>query len=115
MEKKMIKNNLLYSYDDETNTISPLPASPYLLPAIFAYCFVWLGSLAFRYLKGNTGPENATKTRGLEYETWKVYRDRYVFLVDKKQSQGLSIEEVRELARIQYPPWAGPGEIWTYK
>lgn len=111
----MIKNNLLYSYDEGDGKISPLPASPYLVPAILAYCLLWLGSLTSRYIRGNTGPENLTNTRGLEYQTWKIYRDRYIFLVDKKAKEGLTIQEIRELTKIQYPPWAGPGEVWTYK
>lgn len=111
----MIKNNLLYSYDEENNKISPLPASPYLIPAIIAYCFIWLGSLTARYFKGNIGPENVTKSRNLSYETWQIYRDRYIFLVDKRRNHGLTVAEIKELAGLQYPPWAKRGEIWTYK
>jgi hypothetical protein len=44
-----------------------------------------------------------------------IYKKRYKELVQKKHwGGGLSIEELLELNRIQRPPWAEPGELWTY-
>lgn len=113
----MIKNNLLYSYDQESSTISPLPASPYLIPAVIGYGLLWLIGLAFdsskRYLLGVK--EKITETRGIDYETWKVYRDQYIYLIKKREEYGLTAAEIRELNSIQHPPWAQADEIWTYK
>ena len=111
----MIKNNLLYSYDDENKKISPLPASPYLLPAVIVYVLLWAGSCISSFFNRSSNTENVTKTMGLTYETWRPYRDRYICLIDKKNRQGLTPNEARELARVQYPPWAKHGEVWTYK
>lgn len=115
--KKMIRNNLLYSYDQENNVISPIPASPYLIPAIIGYGLLWFVGLFFdsskKYLLGVK--EKITHTRGVDYETWKVYRDKYIYLIKKREDYGLTAAEIIELRTIQRPPWAQPDEIWTYK
>lgn len=111
----MIKNNLLYSYDEENKIISPIPASPFLLPAVAIYLTVWAGSLLTKILNGHYGPEVVSKTRNVDYIEWKKYRDRYLYLVDRRSRLGLNLKEIRELMRLQYPPWAQPGEVWTYK
>lgn len=113
----MIKNNLLYVYDEESKAISPMPASPYLLPAIVGYGLLWFVSILVDSFNG-TGighRQNVSKSRGVDYETWKVYRDKYLLLVKKREDYGLTSAEIQELYLIQHPPWAKPDEVWTYK
>lgn len=102
--------NIFYAYDSATGSFSPLPASPWLLPAmgVFALLAAYKKCELSRPVIVGEPPE-------IDPKVLNSYRARYNKLIDKKHwGDGLSFEESIELNNLQRPPWAKPGEVWTY-
>lgn len=102
--------NIFYAYDSQTGSFSALPASPWLLPAMGAFALL----AAYQKCKLSKAcvigeaPEINPIIRD-------IYTKRYKELIHKKHwGGGLEFNESIELQKIQHPPWAEPGEIWTY-
>jgi hypothetical protein len=106
-------SNLWWAYDESNGSFSALPASPLLLPAIGLFfllaIFDQMGG------KGSAGKIIETADRVNEYgglfDSNKIRFDQLIATMRRRQ---LTEEETSELYRLQHPPWAKPGEVWTY-
>lgn len=102
--------NIFYSYDSQTGSFSALPASPWLLPAMGAFALL----AAYQKYKLSQ-PSIIGVAPCINPIIRDIYSKRYGELINKKHwGGGLTFEESIELRNIQYPPWAEPGEIWSY-
>lgn len=107
-------DRLLYDYDTETNKISPLPASPLLLPAIIVLGIFYIFNAIWRLLFGNENMGVDIKKYGVSSEIISSYRNKYFRLKAIERRRPLSFTELNELHRVEYPPW-GRGHKWQYK
>lgn len=107
-----MSTNILYAYDSEKGSFSALPASPWLLPAIGIFAL-----LAFYNHNRQSKVRVLDESPNIDMKLFNEYRIRYKELLDKKYALvngGLTIEESIELQGLIRPPWAEPGELWTY-
>lgn len=104
-------SEIKWAYDSETGGFSALPASPWLLPALGLLC---LAPIAQRIVEeGQKDPKPAGKD--FDPVLYLEYKLTYRSLVQKQFScQGLTTEEEMQMISIMNPPWAEPGEVWTY-
>lgn len=92
-------SNLLYGYDSSNQTFTPLPASPWLIPATIIYCIVSAIQSA-RLQK----PQDIKLPMAILYSNsikWKA-------LKAKQKSGDLSPVELQELRRLEFAhggPW----------
>lgn len=102
--------NIFYAYDSQTGSFSALPASPWLLPAMGAF------ALLAAYQKCRLSKPSIIGTApSINPIIRDIYSKRYSELIEKKHwGGGLTFRESIELKDIQHPPWADPGEVWTY-
>lgn len=104
-------SEIKWAYSVENGSISALPASPWLLPALGLIC---LAPLVAKIVEQ---AERAPKPLPEDFDPimFNNYREVYRDLMHKKQSGiELSMEERLTLQNISNPPWASPGEVWTY-
>lgn len=110
MENKSLP--LLYGYDSDNNTFTPLPASPLLLPAILLGGIVAL--LKWAINRQNRPIKVRNHPSGCSRETFVWYRDKYNELLDKKYNRGgLTPIEETVLLHVAHPPW-NDGKLTTY-
>jgi hypothetical protein len=105
-------SQILWGYDDTNKSFSPFPASPFLLPVMGILAFAGLCAQIAKHL-----PEEIETTPAPEINTTllEFYRQRYKELTSKKTCGiELNQQERLELLAIKNPPWAKPGETWTY-
>ncbi|MFZ9365816.1 MAG: hypothetical protein ACO253_07995 [Burkholderiaceae bacterium] len=104
-------SEIKWAYDTETGSFSALPASPWLLPA--------LGLFLLAPIAQKIAEEAAKDPRPLgdKFDPGAYMQNKlnYHHLTRKKASpEGLTLQEELELISIMNPPWAEPGELWTY-
>jgi hypothetical protein len=100
---------ILYSYETESGQISPLPTSPFLIPAILVYGFCALFSRSRRSRRYRL----SSNFNQAEYELNK----RLYYQIKPKVLQGaeLTLSEHNLWYNIlPYPSWAKSGEHWSY-
>lgn len=107
-------DRLLYDYDSSTNKISPLPASPLLLPAVivmavFSACYAIFGAFIRPKTSGTT-----IEKLGVPRSLFLQYREKYLRLKAIESRRPLTLAEAIELHDAEYPPW-GSGCRWKYK
>lgn len=102
---------LLWSSDNETGGLSPIPASPLLLPAFGIYAALAVSKVFYDYARSfKPKPEGFSRS---EYE---YNKEREAYLIHKKYTLGeeLTTAELYELREVlPYPSWSN-GERWTY-
>jgi len=105
--------NIWWAYDEDNGSFSALPASPLLLPAIGLF---FLLAVFDKMSSGeNAGKVTGSANRVLEYgPLFEQNKARFNQLLTIMRRRELNEDEKSELHRIQHPPWAGPGELWTY-
>lgn len=112
----MRKNNsdpsLLYSYDSDTGHISPLPASPLLLPVMLTMLIVEVIKAIARWFEWQQWQttENIFETRNVTREEYERDRKQYLSIVRKRDTVGLDDIDRINLRRVMYPHWLKPGE-----
>lgn len=100
--------NLIYSYDDSSGSFSPLPASPFLLPAIFLWAF-------FKFATNAKEIKKITNSSPIEMpEKFYAYKKRYHEMIEIQGRRDFTDKEHSEFHSLIYPPWGEPGEVWTY-
>lgn len=100
-----------WAYDENTGTFSALPASSFLLPALGLLCLAPLIERALDKINENPRP----LPNGFNYDLFCRYQQRYKELAKKRAIQGeLTDQEYIEWHQLMRPPWAEPGELWTY-
>lgn len=102
--------NIWWAYDESNGNFSALPASPLLLPAIGLFFLL----AVFDKMSGDSkkiGTTNAITHHGELFEANRVRFNELIAIIKRRQ---LTEDETAELDRIQHPPWAEPGEVWTY-
>lgn len=102
--------NIWWAYDEGNGSFSALPASPLLLPCMGLFFLLAV------FDRINSGPKvigttNAASEHG---ELFEANRLRFNELIAVLKYRALTEDEAAELYRIQHPPWAAPGEVWTY-
>jgi len=102
--------NIFWSYDESEGSFSPLPASPWLLPAIGLFALAAL----FQAIKSSQPPEELGPMPPYDPILYEKNKTRYYYLIQRKADYGLSEDEQSELNRLIRPPWASKGQIWTY-
>ena len=102
--------NLWWAYDENNGNFSALPASPVLLPAIGLFFLLAV------FDKMNSGPKVIGKTDAISKhgELFEANKTRFYELIAIMRRRPLTDDERTELYKIQHPPWADPGEVWTY-
>lgn len=104
-------SEIKWAYDSQTGGFSALPASPWLLPALGLLC---LAPIAQKLVEeGLKDPQPA----GNDFDPalYLEYKQTYHDLVQKQFSpDGLTMQEELQMLSIMNPPWAEPGERWTY-
>jgi hypothetical protein len=103
---------ILWNYDEASGTVSALPASPLLLPALIAFGLLCIAQAIAKLFKiGRPLPWN------FDERLYAKNKKRYNYLLYKKYilEQELSLTEWYEFEKVlPYPPWGKPGERWTY-
>lgn len=105
--------NIWWAYDESEGSFSALPASPLLLPALGFFFLL----AVFDKMSGgkNSGKVTGSADRVAEYgplfDRNKIRFSELLIIMRRRQ---LSDDEQAELREIQHPPWAAPGEVWTY-
>jgi hypothetical protein len=108
-----MSTNIWWAYDDSSGTFSPLPASPLLLPAIGLF-FLLAVYDRMRH-KWQSGKILATANQlGVDNTTIGEYRKRYNELLSIMMYRNLDEDEQSEMHQLEHPPWAEPGEVWSY-
>jgi len=107
-------DRLLYDYDSQTNKISPLPASPLLLPAIVFLGIWYIGQKIYSLFRPRK-PLNIIADRNVPPEMLRSYRKEYLEMMETKKSRDLTTLERIRLEHLKYPPWSFPGETWDYR
>jgi hypothetical protein len=101
----------LWGIDCQTGGISPLPASPLLLPAIIVSGILWVISKLWpEPVKTQPIPDNFNQ------EEWDRNYSLYHKLVAKRAA-GIELtasESIQLRYYLPRPSWAKPGEYWTY-
>lgn len=106
-------NQIFWGYDDTNKTFAPFPASPFLIVALGFFALAWVAVKIASLLNLEMGPK--TVIHGVDTELIQQYAIRYRQLMHKKSIQGeLDLQDRIELMRLKSPPWAQPGETWTY-
>lgn len=102
--------NIFWAYDESEGSFSPLPASPWLLPAIGLFALAAL----FKAIK-DSGPAPETGPPPV-YDPiiYENNKKRYYYLIQRKVDCGLSDDDQSELDRLIRPPWVTNGQVWTY-
>jgi hypothetical protein len=104
-------SEIKWAYHVENGTISALPASPWLLPALGILCLAPLVAKLVEQAERDPQP----LPENFDPILFNDYRKIYRALMHKKASGiELSTEESLRLQTIAHPPWAKPGEIWSY-
>lgn len=102
-------SEIKWAYDESTGSFSALPASPFLLPALGFLCLLPLLEKLIEEGQKNPRPCN------IDLRTYNEYKWSYLELNRKKiYGGGLTDQEHLELEALMRPPWAEPGELWTY-
>lgn len=100
---------LLWGYDEQTNRIQALPASPLLLPGV-----VFLGVLKLVSLFHRPKQQTAPLPDSFNLEEYHKNKTEYRRLWAKKQSgQELTDYEFLRWTTIKHPSWS-KGEPWHY-
>lgn len=103
-------SEIKWAYDESTGSFSALPASNFLLAAIGFICLLPL--IEQGYWHHITRPKPCPN---IDKELWAHYAERYKHLFHKMSNDiELTLPEKLEWAKITRPPWAKPGENWTY-
>lgn len=104
-------SEIKWAYDSQTGSFSALPASPWLLPTLGLLCLAPLVAKIVEEAEKAPEPLPADFDPALFAEYRATYRD----LMGKKTA-GLQLtsEESLRLQIIEHPPWAKPGETWSY-
>jgi hypothetical protein len=99
-----------WAIDESDGRISPLPASPLLLPAVGVFAFI---ALCASIARANAKPEPLkTPIDPAEYQrNSAIYHE---LMMKKRNGIELTIQEVVSLEKAQHPSWAEPGERWFY-
>lgn len=105
--------NIWWAYDEDNGSFSALPASPLLLPALGLF---FLMAVFDKMGNGeNAGKVTGNTDRVLEYgPLFEENKARFKELIAIIRQRELNEDETAELYKIQHPPWAEPGEVWTY-
>jgi hypothetical protein len=91
--------NILYAYDGESSSFSALPASPWLLPAIFLLVAIGIIDEAKRAV-----PVNICAPPGTDPEAYEIKRQRYYELLPKFVDSSMTYPEEMEWQKLIYPP-----------
>ena len=102
-------SEIKWSYDESNGSFSALPASPLLLPSILFLCLV-----APLFRAKYEAEKTYAKPRPIDPKLYEQYKKEYLNLMDKKQTQELTLRERVRLQDLQNPPWKLPGETWHY-
>lgn len=104
-------SQIKWAYDESTGSFSALPASPWLLPVLGLMCLAPL--IEYIWEKADNAPKPLPAD--FDYKLHAKYKDIYLELKHKEKQQGyLDSWDRNRLVEVQNPPWALPGEIWTY-
>ena len=105
--------NIWWAYDESNGSFSALPASPLLLPALgLFFLLAVFDSMSNGESAGRiTGDTDRVLEYGPLFEQNKV---RFEELLAIMRQRPLDDNETAELYKIQHPPWATTGEVWTY-
>lgn len=102
---------LLWGIDCNSGQISPLPASPLLLPCAIVAGFLWLIAKIWpKRIKKQ--PLSADFNQAEWDRNYKLYHK----LINKKAA-GIQLTESENIMLryyLPYPSWSKPGEYWTY-
>jgi len=105
--------NIWWAYDESEGSFSALPASPLLLPALgFFFLLAVFDEIAEKgRSKQITKPAAELKVDRTLFDSNK---QRYRELLNVIKVRPLNEDEESEMYRLSHPPWAEPGEVWTY-
>lgn len=104
-------SEIKWAYDSETGSFSALPASPWLLPALGLLCLAPIAQKIAEEAQKDVQPTGNSFDPVLYLEYKQTYHD----LVRKQFSaDGLTMQEEMQMISVMNPPWAEPGEVWTY-
>ena len=105
--------NIWWAYDESNGSFSALPASPLLLPALgFFFLLAVFDKMGGGENSGKiTGSADRVTESGPLFEQNKTRFKELLAIMRRRQ---LNDDEEAELHKIQHPPWAEPGEVWTY-
>lgn len=109
-------NQIKYAYEVSNGSISPLPASPLLLPVLA------LLGVAAPLLKAKYDYEDThAPSRPIDKQLYESFRKEYLMLVAKrtaleqcKPARDLMPSELTRLIELKNPPWKMEFETWTY-
>jgi hypothetical protein len=104
-------SNIWWAYDEENGSFSALPASPMLLPALGLF---FLAAVFSRAQKSSGPTKLACEMQNVDHGLIHRNAARFHELLAIMKTRNLNDSEESELYRIQHPPWAEPGEVWTY-
>ena len=105
--------NIWWAYDESEGSFSALPAAPLLLPALGFFFLL----AVFDKMGGgeNSGKATGSTDRVLKYgPLFEQNKAQFNQLLAIMRRRELNEDETAELYKIQHPPWAYPGEVWTY-
>lgn len=111
-----MSNEIKYVYESTNGSISPLPASPLLVPSLLL-----LGFIAPFYKAKYIQEDTQAPSRPIDAELHEKYRVRWLELRAKRNalmncspSRDLPTKEWNELRRLENPPWRLQYEHWSY-
>lgn len=104
-------SEIKWAYDAQTGSFSALPASPWLLPALGLLFLAPLIERIATKIERRPRPLPANFDPVLHEKNRQIY---HKIMHKKKLGIQLSVEESLTLISIRYPPWAEPGETWSY-
>lgn len=104
-------SEIKWAYDAQTGSFSALPASPWLLPALGLICLAPIVERLIEESRKDPRPVNPK----FDPVLYAQYKQEYNDLAKKQFSPvGLTDAEELRMISIMSPPWAEPGERWTY-
>jgi len=102
-------SEIKWAYDESNGTFSALPASPLLLPSI-----LFLALVAPLFRAKYEAEKSYASPRPIDLKLHEQYRQEYLSLMNKRETQELTLQERVRLQDLQNPPWKLPGETWHY-
>ena len=105
--------NIWWAYDENNSSLSALPASPLLLPAIGLF---FLLAVFDNIAEKDRGREITKLARDLKVDRtlFDSNKRRYYEMLEILKIRPFTEDEESEMYRLEHPPWSDPGESWTY-